>query len=392
MSNKLTPTIDPSLREVWQKAEQMVENEFDHGDGQREARKAVIAANLISLSKRADPNRPSGVPLSSMWDKVDKNKQDKLLEHLAGLDHHVDHADAAVDSIWDKMSPQQKEDYLAWHPQSKFHDVHNRSKNFTLRDNPHDPDDPVQEEKKDKKGLKRRKQKDREEAEPVPAENEEHKPSHTAHEGHDEQASDGSTEGNSTNSQAKRQRRPGNGDWWDRLSIERQNAYLRKHPNSKKAKRHRGIVRNLVAASLKKIHSHVHKLGHEFKDGMEGLRNFREGRPMTEEQKKGLTKTAKIVGGLVVGALVGIALFTPLGPYAMDLGKLYLDHLTEGKGDANTSESGTNLGKHLKKEKHAMEAEDEQDLHHMTMDMTNWLLKQDPIKLAKQLKEQAEKS
>lgn len=378
MSNKLTQFVDPSLQNVWQKAEKMVADEFDHGDGERDARKVAIAANLLSLSKA----EVKGVSPDSMWNKMDQNKQDKFLDQIAGMDKEVADADDAVASIWDKMNPNQKENYLAWHPKSKFHAEQKRHNSFTMRDNPNDPKDPKKSSDEGKKGLKQKQKKDSEDAEPVAAEGEEEKESDQPDS--EDKPEDKSEEG------SKKKRAAGNGDWWDSLSIERQAAYLKKHPNSKKARRHRGIVRNLVSAALGKIHEHTQKLGHEFKDGMSGLRQFREGRPMTEEQKHGLSKTAKIVGGLVIGALAGLALFTPLGPYAMDLGSMYLDHLMS-KGESE-SESGTNLHMHMKKEKQAMDREDEHDLHHMTMDMTNWLLQQDPIQLAKQLKENAEKA
>ena len=378
MTTKAIQILPSKLAEVWDKAEAIVANDFDHGDGSYQARKAAIASNMLSLSKAP------ALKLKDHWHTLGKKAQEQLLEKAAGLDVHVRDADKEIETIWDKMTPQQKADYLAWHPRSKFHAVHRRESSFTMRDNPNDARDPVHAEGRKKAKRKRAPESEQPSNDDEPERRPEPESNHTQPEAEQEQQP---ADGQPQQRQRRRRRASsGNGAWWDRLSIEQQAEYLRKHPNSKKAKRHKGIVRNLVASAMHKVHGHVKKLGHDYRNGMAGLRNFREGRKMTDEQKTGLKKTAKVVGGLVLGALVGVAMFTPLAGYAMELGSMYLDHVFEGK-----SESGVNLDMHAKKSTQKADKQDEDDLSHMTMDMTNWLLKQDPVELAQKLKKRSEK-
>jgi hypothetical protein len=386
MSNKIT--LNPELKSIWDRAEAIMGEQFDHGDGSHEVKKAAIAANLISLSKAPR--------LGDMWHKLDKKAQDKMLKQLAHPEavEEVEDADQIVDAVWDKMTPDQKETYLKWHPKSIFHEVHKTAQKFNARDNPGDPKDPLNADNK--------KTEDKKKDDGDAADEAGDKAAEDGDESEDKKSGggDGPNDGDDTDKdddgdkKEKKPKKPKTGDdWWDSLTPELQAEYLQKHPNSRKAKKHKGLVNNLVAASMDKIHEHTFKMGLEFRHGMEGLRAFKSGENMTDEQKEGLKNTAKVVGGILVGALVATALFTPLGPYAMDLGSHYMDKFMarDTSESKDISESGVNLHKHSKKSKRELDEQDKEDLNNLVMDMKNWLVKQDPVKLAKELKAKAEK-
>lgn len=174
--------------------------------------------------------------------------------------------------------------------------------------------------------------------------------------------------------------------WWNGLSTRDQQEYLEKYPDSKFAVRHRGIVRNLVRKAGEKIHAEAKKIGNDYHQGMDGIRAFREGDKMTPEQEEGLKTTSIRIGSILVLALIGVALFSPLGPAAMEFGETWFNERASGSNKAAnySSESGVNVKGHERTAptSPADVAKDAHALQWMTTDMTEYLLKQDPAKLA----------
>lgn len=147
---------------------------------------------------------------------------------------------------------------------------------------------------------------------------------------------------------SKRKTPPPSKSWWDDMSSDEQDAYLERHPGSKRRKTvTKGAVKTVVMLKLNEVHSKAKALGKDYRFGMKGIRAMREGKPVSPAQKQGMKRTAGLVGSLLLVALVGAALFTPLGGLAMDMGSDYLEYLKEqqspesSKPDAGAEDAET---------------------------------------------------
>lgn len=140
------------------------------------------------------------------------------------------------------------------------------------------------------------------------------------------------------------------------------------------------------------------------KQGVKSLKNLLVGLPVSEADRDKAKHTAKVAGVLMLGALAGIAMFTPLGPLAATVGAHWYDSLM-GKGSSESSDidfdSPTNVeAGHWAFENESdddnlvPEDEEEDDAHsdadYIVEQMTEWLAKQDIPKLVEQLKAQQE--
>lgn len=170
--------------------------------------------------------------------------------------------------------------------------------------------------------------------------------------------------------------------WWTDQTPEFQQKYLNKYPQSKFAVHHRTVTRNLSSSAAPKIRAEARKIGDDYHNGIAGIKSWRDGDDMTPEQKEGLKRTASKVGGLLILALVGVALFTPLGPAAMEFGETWLNERQTRTSESSESLSGVNLKDGQKKDS---KAEGDRQINWMVSDMTEFLLKQDPAKLAKKM-------
>lgn len=373
-------------------------NSFDYGDGALQRKRLAIAMNLISLSEESGP--PT---FRELWEKMDKNHEAKeaLLEQRAGKHLPTHEADENLHEIWDAMDDHHKQKHLNDHPQSKFHVIEQHNEDAAE----------LSAEEETKKSIE------------------------------DEEKHDALRENDKRRNRNKRvknkkkgQEDPNDDTWWKKLTLTEQKKYLREHPNSKKAKRQRIMIRNLSMKAIDHIHQEVRKMHHDYKHGMAGIRALRSGKKMTPEQKEGLKNTGKRVAVILLGALAGAAMFTPLLPFALDAGEKYVNELggnrkrleqahmepeekkaddekrqkeqdekettvgqtddskksdsetTVGQVDNDVSESGTNLYKHMKRKKLDAERNDEMELDWMRRDMTEWLLDQDTEKLAAEFK------
>ena len=190
--------------------------------------------------------------------------------------------------------------------------------------------------------------------------------------------------------------------WWDKMPHESQRDYLKEHPESKRKLKARETkpaqkakpvgkpgpepkdkpaaasrAKKAISLNLGKVRSASKALGKDYKFGMKGLRNFKQGKKLTPRQSKGLKNTAKVVGGLLLVAVAGIALFTPLGGMAADLGHQYLQHL-KTTGGADVGEASAASTKDMD--------EDHETLDEFQKGMTEWLMAQDPKKLAEKIR------
>jgi hypothetical protein len=165
-------------------------------------------------------------------------------------------------------------------------------------------------------------------------------------------------------------------NWWEKLNADEQDAYLKRHPKSTRRKTHaNGVTKHVMMLASNEVHKHVKALGKNYRWGMKGIRALRSGQPMTPGQKQGLKKTAAVVAGLALVAVAGLALFTPLGGMAMEIGEEYIKHL-QGQNSGEASASA------------ADEPEDKNDaatLDEFQQGLTAWLVKQDPKELAARL-------
>lgn len=121
----------------------------------------------------------------------------------------------------------------------------------------------------------------------------------------------------------------GEQSWWDKLSADEQDAYLDRHPRSRRRKTHvkGGLLRHAVMVSSNRVHHAVRSIGRSYRRGMRGLRNLKAGRSMSGAEKEGLKKTGLVVATVVVAALAAAALFTPIGGASLDVATDYLGWL-----------------------------------------------------------------
>lgn len=401
-----------------QKADSMMADQFDHGDGKYEKRRAAIVSNLVALSAapapankpkkpkpkqtktpsqkaaekaaaeakkkskknkvkpkkkspaakkpgQKDPNKPkpkkqnhgggtggsgsskkgSGPKkehIKNRWPKMTTAAKSSYLQSKAGKTVLTGAADEAVSPIWSQMSPAMQRAHLKRHPESRMKvkegSADSKSKGKMLSNKKK-----LTPEEQEIADTKKKHQQELEDAEdtgtgPGP---QDHRPT----------------------------------EWWAEQTPEFQQDYLTKYPDSKFAKKHKGIVRNLVEKAGSKIKAGVKSLGADYHHGMNGLKNFRQGDKMTDDQKEGLKKTATKVGGLLVLALIGVAIFTPLGPVAMEFGEAWF------KQYSMKSQSGVNLVGHEAADANSagQRKSDAEQLDFMKTDMMEYLMAQKDI-------------
>ncbi len=186
--------------------------------------------------------------------------------------------------------------------------------------------------------------------------------------------------------------------WWKEQSPEDQQKYLLRYPDSRFAIRHRTMARNLVARSNDKIKETAQKLGSDFHHGMDGIKAWRDGDEMTDDQKEGLKKTATKIGAVLVLSLIAISIFTPLGPAAMEFGESWFRSTgsslsgDDDEDENNEATAGINLEGHEKEDPgtKASRTADNEQLNWMTNSMTEFLLKQDVAKFAAKISKKSE--
>lgn len=376
--NTVNPVTDLVVARSFQRASEILQDAFDYGDGSHSRKRIAIAMNLLAIA-RAE-NGLKHIWNNGMLNEEGKHNIIKGLKNTPTAD-----ADEAVHDIWNDMDDEHKQAHLENHPESKFHVIeqHNRD----AQDQHHETE-VAEDTQREEEHQNLRDRDDR---------NKKNKRVRGKKKGKEDEKDD---------------------DWWNNMSMQEQRKYLRDHPGSKKARRWRVAARNLAMGATKKIHHEVRKMGHDYKNGMAGLRALKNGRKMTDEQKEGLKKTAKRVAVLLIAALAATAMFTPLGPMAMDVGDKYFEGLekrgpelaveheasttvgqtdqaannpnggetTVGQTDSNTSQSGVNLHGVLRKDKREAHKQDETELEWMRRDMTEWLLKTDTHELEKEIK------
>lgn len=386
MSNK--DKLSLVVTHGFQLADQIVANEFDYGDGAVQRKRIAIALNVIARSE--------GVGMREMWTNNMINDSGKA-NIINGLkERPTNEADDALTDVWDHMTDEHKQMHLNNHPESRFHVVQQHQDAAQE----HNADSEVQEqqehEERNEELRERHKRRNR------------NKRVRERNRGTEDDKDD---------------------DWWNNMSMTEQRQYLRAHPKSKKARRWRIGIRNLAMKATHGIHSEIRKMGHEYRSGMDGIRAMRNGRKMTDEQKENLKKVAGRMAKLLVGALAVSAMFTPLGPFVLEVGDKYFDHLkdrgselendhrrdnsddennetnenrptTVGQTDGNrnggnsdttvgqtepaVSESGVNIK--LNRKNHALHQQNEMELEWMRRDMTEWLLNSDVDKMVKDFK------
>lgn len=158
--------------------------------------------------------------------------------------------------------------------------------------------------------------------------------------------------------------------WWDKLSSDEQDAYLERHPRSRRRKTHTkgSLLKHAVLVSSNKVHHAMRSIGKSYRRGMRGLRNLKAGRPMSGAEKEGLKKTGLVVATVVIAALAAAALFTPIGGAALDVSTDYLTWLHEHL--ANTGQASGDQGQDSEVNR--------QTLKEFHDGMLKWLLDQDP--------------
>lgn len=356
------------------KADKILSDSFDYDDGVLRRKRVAIAMNLIAMAAT------DGLSLKHMWtnDMLDDGGKINVLNGLK--DRPTSDADEAVSELWPHMDDEHKKLHMENHPNSKFHVIEGHNKRAA-------------------------EQHENSEVEEANRHEEQHQQLRERHERRNR---------NKHKRDKKRGSEPeGDDDWWNQMSMTEQRKYLRAHPKSKKARRWRVGVRNAVMKVTGTIHEEVRKMGHDYKSGMDGLRAMRSGRKMSDEQKEGLKKTAGRVAKITLAALVGIAMFTPLGGMALEVGQKYFEGFEDRKEELATehtpkkttnidqtdlnnegagpttvgqvAQSGTNLHSYLKPSRRQAEKDDEMELDWLRRDFTEWLMETDTVKLAKEI-------
>jgi len=277
----------------FQVADRIVANEFDYGDGKHQRKRTAIAMNFIARALAEGEFN-----LKHMWTNniLDDEGKKNALNNLK--EKPTKEADDALHDVWDHMDDDHKKIHLENHPDSRFGVIENHRTEVEER----------------------------------------HAESEVAEQQGHEEANEELRERHKRRNRNKRVREKKKGsegdddDWWNKMSLGEQKKYLRDHPRSKKARRFRIGIRNLAMKATAGIHHEIRAMGHEYKTSMSGLRALRNGRKMNDEQKEALKKVAGRMAKLLLGALAVSAMFTPLAPFAMHIGKAYADHVS-GRGD-----------------------------------------------------------
>jgi hypothetical protein len=163
-------------------------------------------------------------------------------------------------------------------------------------------------------------------------------------------------------------------EWWKKMSVEQQAQYLQEHPNSSLAERHNGIVTNVMHKGISTVVNKVKANRIEYKEGFDGLKNFKHGRELSDTQKAGVKKIAKTAALVLVGALALALLFTPAGGAARSITEDFLQHFyhRDPVGDSDAVASADD--------------DDDSNMKDFTEQMALWLKAQDLTKYAKKSK------
>jgi hypothetical protein len=155
-------------------------------------------------------------------------------------------------------------------------------------------------------------------------------------------------------------------EWWKKLSPQEQADYLQEHPTSSMSVRHNGIVKNIVHAGVSKAVNKIKKNRMEYKEGIDGIKNFKHGRELSDTQKEGVKKIAKAAAAVLVVGLAAALMFTPAGGAAMQITNDF-------------------LGKYFNREdKEAVAADSDDDYaQEFLNELGTWLKTQDVLKYAK---------
>jgi hypothetical protein len=358
-------------------ADRVTASEFDYGDGALQRKRIAIALNQIARAAE-------GMGLKEMWtsNMLDDNGKKQIIKGLK--DKPTKDADDALHEVWEHLDEEHKQMHFEHHPESRHKVVEDHNDAAHQQHAETEVAEQQQHEEVNEELRTRHKRRNR--------------------------------------NKRVRERNAGTEDdddsWWNKMSMSEQKKYLRDHPKSKKARRWRIGIRNMAMKATKPIHHEIRKMGHTYRTGMDGIRALRSGRKMNDEQKEALKNVAKRMSKLLMGALAGAALFTPLGPFAMELGDKYADEVQRGNRNLNTdhqtrrrlrdgtevdedgnpttvgqtngngnqsgspttvgqteparSESGVNLK--MSKKKHAEHQQNETELEWMRRDMTEWLI------------------
>lgn len=121
------------------------------------------------------------------------------------------------------------------------------------------------------------------------------------------------------------------------------------------------------------------------KHGLKSIDKMLRGRKLNDDEKAGAKRVAKHAGILLLGGLAAAAMFTPLGPFAQVIGDEFFNHVKgffTGNSESSVSVSATD------EEFSDDETEDsrlDRSAAKLSDTMYEWLMSQDPQKLAEQL-------
>ena len=256
---------------------------------------------------------------------------------VVGLDEGI------IKSVWPKLSDDEKSDWLEGNPDSKAHEFKDKPAPRPKGKQWPGPKTEVKPQKKDEK-----------------------EPEEDGDDGR-KSKSESDPDGNDDVGGEK--------TWWDKLSADEQDEYLKRHPKSRRLKTNvrGGLIKHAVLVSSNRVRHAVRSIGKSYRRGMRGLRNLKAGKPMSEAEKKGLKKTAAVVATVVVAALVAAAVIaTPMGGAALDVATDYMTWLHEHYSQsAEASDSAVGA-----------DDTDSKSLKELHDGMVKWLLDQDPKTLA----------
>ena len=168
-----------------------------------------------------------------------------------------------------------------------------------------------------------------------------------------------------------------NADWWAKLNEKERSQYLKDHPESKMAKRHIGIMKNATHIAMGKIRGTIRKNRMEYKEGFDGIKSFKYGRPLSDSQKAGVKKIVKTAAVVVVAGLALAMMFTPLGGAAMQMTSDYINHLGGVAADVDDLFKGNGSGAV------ASDTTDDKCVDEFLDNFHKWVLTQDISKYSK---------
>lgn len=150
-------------------------------------------------------------------------------------------------------------------------------------------------------------------------------------------------------------------------------------------------------------HNAVRKAQHAFRVGRHGVKmgimkekyglrsidKMLRGGKLSDDEKAGAKRVAKHAGVLLLGALGAVAMFTPLAPFASVLGDEFftnVSHFFRGSSESSVAESEDDEDAGFSSDD-APSAPLNKMAGNLTDKMQEWLMSQDPEKLARQLAE-----